>query len=173
MTIKPFKSEAVVGGRRTGEAFLPVSPVQFTIPTPPSVNQAYKNVPGRGRVKTKSYSDWIYVAVQSIRSQKIRPVHGYHIPVIGIERSSLSADVDNRLKLTLDALGKAKVIDDDRYTTAIAIAWLPMANALTHIQIHPVGKLALEFHPSSDGATGAWITAPQLENGDHDGLIAV
>jgi len=138
------------------------------MPVPPSVNQAYKNVK-RGRAKTKSYSDWLLYAYQMIRMQKVPKVSGRCVVIIGVERKSLAADLDNRLKLTLDAIVSAQVIDDDRFVTAIALTWVPQANGLCHIQILPIQPLRLQFHPSSDGATGAWInSAPQQENDNGD-----
>lgn len=35
---------------------------RFTLPPPPSTNALYANVPGRGRVKTRVYRDWITFA---------------------------------------------------------------------------------------------------------------
>ena len=156
---------ALVGTCKTEagtSTILPAS-VTFTMPVPPSVNQAYRNTK-RGRAKTKSYTDWLLYAYQMIRMQKVQKISGRCIVIIGVERESLAADIDNRIKLALDAIVSADIIDDDRFVTAIALTWVPEANGLCHIQILPIQPLRLQFHPSSDGATGAWInSAPQQE----------
>lgn len=143
--------------------------ISFTMPMPPSVNQLFKNLPGKGRVKTDQYFDWRAFAVTAIRRQGVGGMTGRVIIIFGVERLSLSADVDNRIKAMLDAMVEAKVLEDDRFVTAFAVAWLPSANGLAHVQVLPVGRIDLKFLPSSNGATGGWfISAPQ-PNGDHDG----
>lgn len=138
------------------------APVSFTMPTPPSVNQVFRNVRGRGRVKTSAYIDWRAYAVTSIRLQHVRLVTGRVVVVFGVERASLTSDIDNRVKAMLDAMVEAGVIDDDKFVTAFAVAWLPSANGLAHVQVLPVQRLELQFLPSKDGATGGWYhTAPQ------------
>ncbi len=42
---------------------------RFRIPRPPSTNALYANVPGKGRVKTKRYRDWITAAGWEMRAQ--------------------------------------------------------------------------------------------------------
>lgn len=37
---------------------------------PPSTNHLYLNVPGRGRVKTRAYEDWIFQAALMLNRQK-------------------------------------------------------------------------------------------------------
>ncbi len=133
------------------------SPVSFTLPTPPSVNELYKNVKGVGRAKTGLYDDMIRRGVAAIRNQRVPDVAGYVIAIFGVERMSLSADIDNRLKSMLDTIVKAGIIADDRFVTAIAVSWLPKANGLAHVRLLPVQPLDLSFHPSHDGASGGWF----------------
>lgn len=166
--IKNSNAEALAGNCKSeagGTLHNPTNPapVSLYLPVPPSVNQAYKNTK-RGRSKTKEYDHWLQYAYTSVRLQNVDKVKGRCVVVIGVERKSLAADIDNRIKLAIDALVTANVIDDDRFVTAIAITWLPEANQLCHIQIFPIQPLGLQFHPSSDGATGAWVnTAPSHE----------
>lgn len=138
--------------------------VSFTIPTPPSVNSVFKNVPGKGRVKTGLYDDFVRRGMAAIQRQKAASITGPVIAIFGVERMSLSADIDNRLKAMIDTIVKAGVIDDDRFVTAIAVSWLPMANGLSHVRLLPVGALTLQFHPSNNGSTGGWFASePQTE----------
>lgn len=174
MTISVSSQTAVTRPQLTGGgalADLP-SPVSFTLPTPPSVNELYKNLPGRGRVKSGVYDDFIRRGVASIRSQAVAALSGYVIAIFGVERMSASADIDNRLKSMLDTIVKAGVIEDDRFITAIAVSWLPKANGLAHVRLLPVQHLDLSFHPSPDGASGGWFpSAPQPhEDFDHEAL---
>jgi len=134
-----------------------MEPVTFTLPTPPSTNALYKNVKGRGRVRTKLYDDFLSFATVSIRRQEVKPIEGRVVVVIGVERTSVLADIDNRLKALLDVIVKAGVIEDDRFVTAIAVSWLPPAKGLSHVMIYPVQHLTLDFHPSPDGASGGWF----------------
>lgn len=166
---------ATAGPDKTGGGILAdlPSPVAFTLPTPPSVNELYKNVKGVGRVKAGLYDDFIRRGVASIRNQRVAPVPGYVVAVFGVERMSITADIDNRLKSMLDTIVKAGVIEDDRFVTAIAVSWLPCANGLAHIRLFPVQQLDLTFHPSQNGASGGWyLNAPQ-QQGDEDGDFAI
>lgn len=143
-------------------------PVSLSIPTPPSVNQAYKNTK-RGRAKTDLYIEWRTAGRVSVDRQKIKKTYGRVLTVIGVERSSLTADIDNRIKLLNDLMVDCGLIEDDRFITATAITWMPFANAMTHVQIIPIEGgdfFTLQFQASLDGATGAWISAPQSTDGD-------
>lgn len=151
----------------SGAGLLP-APVTLTIPTPPSVNQLFRNLPGRGRVRTRIYDDWRGHALTAIRLQSIEPVMGPVVILFGVERQSSAADIDNRIKAMLDAIVEAQVIRDDSEVTGFAAAWLPPANGLAHVQIFPTQAIGIEFHPSPDGATGGWFAAPQ-QDGEPDG----
>ena len=155
-------SESRAGRSGAGVGEGASSPISFTMPVPPSVNGIFRNARGRGRVKTKDYIDWRAYAATSIRLQRVGRVRGHVVVVFGVERASLTADIDNRVKAMLDAMVDAGVIDDDRFVTALAVAWLPAANGLAHVQVLPAERLELQFLPSKDGATGGWYhTAPQ------------
>jgi Holliday junction resolvase RusA-like endonuclease len=128
----------------------------------------FRNVRGKGRVKTGHYEQWRGAAATSLRLQAIRPVAGSIVVLFGVERGSLAADIDNRIKAMLDAIVAAKIIEDDNQVTAFAAAWLPAANGLAHVQIFPADRLGIEFHPSKDRATGGWFAAHQ-QDGEPDG----
>ncbi len=89
---------------------------------PPSVNRAFRNVPGRGRVKTRDYRQWRSAAVLSIYAQvRADQRIGGAVSVTISLPATLRGDIDNRIKGLLDALVDSKRIDDDRHIAAITI----------------------------------------------------
>lgn len=163
--------EATIGDGRTGAGEIladPPAPVTFTVPTPPSVNALFRNLPGRGRVKSSKYDLYIREAVAAIRRQNVPHMPGKIIAVIGVERPNMRSDLDNRMKGAIDAIVKAGVIDDDRFIVAIALSFLPPANGLSHVILMPVQRISVEFHPARNGAGGSWIIAPST-HGEIDG----
>ena len=148
------------------------SPVTFTLPSPPSTNALFRNVPGKGRVKTAAYSDWVMQAHVALRSQRVGKVSGRVIVLVGIERHSGQADIDNRLKATLDVLVKAGIVEDDRFISFAPAFWMPAANHLAHVAIYPCQRMTLTFHPSHDGASGALVVdAPQSQEEPYDETV--
>ena len=145
------------------------APASFTLPVPPSVNALYLNKPGIGRVKKGAYDDFIRRGVAAIRGQHVQPIPGYVIAIFGVERMSVTADIDNRLKSMLDTIVTAGIIADDSMVTGIAVSWLPKANGLAHVKLYPVQPMDLAFHPSPSGASGGFFVAPSLQEDCHDG----
>ena len=138
------------------------APIYLTIPVPPSLNVAFSNRPGtggRGRMLSKIANDWIRNAKVAIHLQSPGHISGPVIVVMNVERKSSLADIDNRTKLVFDLLKKAGVIDDDRFITAHATAWSPLASREEIcLAILPAERLAITFYPSdSIGAVGGWI----------------
>jgi Holliday junction resolvase RusA-like endonuclease len=162
-----IKNRTTVPGVPTGADEVPKPvPVTFTLPAPPSTNALFKDTV-KGRAPTAQYQDWKMQAATAIRMQCVQKVAGRVIILIGVERHSSQADIDNRIKATQDALVKADIIDDDRFVTAAFAFWSPKANHLAHVAIYPCQRMTLTFHPSHDGASGALVVdAPQLENGE-------
>lgn len=138
------------------------SPVHLTMPMPPSVNNAFINRRAGGRAKSPRAKDWESHALWYVKAQRPPLLTGPVIVVFGFERTSMTADADNRLKLALDLLVTAGVLGDDRNVVGLAASWMPAANGLAHVMIAPLHAAALEFHVSQDGASGTWVmTAPQ------------
>lgn len=153
-------------------ALAPVA-VTFQLPVPPSVNELFRNVPGKGRVKTRVYDDWRAHALTSIRLQRLAPVGGYVLIRLNIEMVGDRADLDNRVKAIFDAIVDAELIRDDSLVTGFLVGKLPPANGLAHIEIRPAEAVTVDFRPSHDGARGGWyLNAPQPD-GDDDGFVAV
>lgn len=135
---------------------------QFVIPKPPSVNKAWRNVAGKGRVRTGDYNDWKTEALWRIKLQKVAPVKGHVIVIIGVERESMLADIDNMVKPLLDVLGEkggAGIIKDDKFVMASAFAWAPMADGLARVAIVPAMDLTLHLRLAAEGGAcgGGWF----------------
>ena len=152
--------------RKAGEAVVAssASPVTLTLPTPPSVNNCFRNLPGKGRVKSADYIDWIGHAGWTLREQKPGRVGGYVVVSIAVERESATADLDNRIKAILDLIVKHDVIDDDRFVVGLCAAWSPPSSKLCRVMILPAASYDFQFQLASEGAHGGWfISAPQPE----------
>lgn len=136
--------------------------VTFTLPVPPSTNALFRNLPGKGRVKTRAYADWRAYALTSLRQQRLPLVDGHIIVRMNVEMTGNRADLDNRVKAIFDVIVEARVIADDSLITAFLVAKLPPANGLAHIEIQPSRSLSVNFHPSHDGSRGGWfVPEPQ------------
>ena len=141
-------------------------PYIFTLPMPPSVNKMFRNVRGRGRVKTNIYVDWTGHAGWVLKRQwHSEPLTTRCLAVVSVERSSLAADVDNRVKAIFDLLVSGRVIRDDSLITAFAAAWAPPGSRLARIQLIPIvvgTPTTITFHAASSGSTGGWfVSDPQ------------
>jgi Holliday junction resolvase RusA-like endonuclease len=95
--------------------------IKIHLPRPISVNALYRNVPGKGRVKTKDYRVWERAAKWEILAQGSPRMSGpYEIEILvrpGRE------DVPNLEKCVSDVLQSAGVIENDRLCQRLIIAW--------------------------------------------------
>lgn len=90
---------------------------------PPSTNNLYWNVAGKGRVKTDDYRAWLEAAGWELKAQKAGQIKG-HVGVqfhAGLMRRR--RDLDNLLKPTLDALVMWGIIEDDSWVADIHARW--------------------------------------------------
>lgn len=99
-------------------------PFHIDLPLPPSVNALYRNVPGRGRVKTGVYKTWRAAADRYAWRQK--PVGGFprferDFEIVIRVPANMQGDVDNRAKATLDVLKDWLIISDDRHAVAVTV----------------------------------------------------
>jgi len=100
----------------------------LTLPMPPSVNKCWRNVPGKGRVKTKVYKEWRLGARWAIWNQRYPPLEKGTVHLnITVEEPALkrSRDIDNLIKPILDALVEARVLEDDKskIVRGLTIRW--------------------------------------------------
>lgn len=85
--------------------------VALNLPRPPSVNQLFANIPGKGRVKTAAYRAWIAAAGWMLKAQRPATIRGRYrlLVLVGPTR----ADVDNLTKAVNDLLQSHGVIEND------------------------------------------------------------
>lgn len=92
----------------------PESIVRLSLPMPPSANNAFINVKGRGRVRSENYRKWADHAGWLVKAQRPKP---FNVPVkIRIEikpENNRAFDLDNRTKAVLDLLVTHGVLHDD------------------------------------------------------------
>lgn len=170
----------VVGVRETGAVradaragIVPVKHVSLIIPVPPSSNTLWrygKDKRGRERrVRSEAYIDWAMHAGHVLRHQKPGRMTGHVIVLVGVDRRSGNADIDNRIKPTLDLLVTEKVIVDDRFVSAVAAAWAPDNDKNEmRVLIIPSERASITFQPLDPaGAVGGWfLNAP--DHGEDD-----
>jgi Holliday junction resolvase RusA-like endonuclease len=98
----------------------------ITLPTaPPSLNNAFVNVPGRGRVKSTAYRNWLSAARWTIAAQRPRRHEGPVTVTIDVQKPKGRSDVDNRAKAVLDALTGIAWRDDSQ-VQRVTIGWAPI-----------------------------------------------
>lgn len=83
----------------------------WTLPVPPSTNNLYANVPGKGRVKTARYSAWITVASALMMAAGPRPqLSGAYFMDVSLPPG---LDLDN-IKALGDLLQSMGIVGNDR-----------------------------------------------------------
>ena len=94
----------------------------LNIDAPPSVNAAYANVPGKGRVKTRAYREWKERAAWQVEAQRPGRIEGAYRIKIAVRRASLRRDLGNFEKLISDLLVSCGVLDDDKHAEKIELS---------------------------------------------------
>ena len=94
--------------------------IKIILPFPPSLNAAYSNVPGVGRVKTKRYKEWL---------DKCPRLHDFAPGQVTISYEIYQPDKrvrdgNNLLKLVLDYLVSENVLEDDNMNIVVGEQWI-------------------------------------------------
>jgi len=122
------------------------------LPVPPSTNALYRNVGGKGRVKTQAYRDWINGAGAVLnveaRKAKWKRLGGPAYVMLTIPRENKRRDLDNFVKPTLDLLSKCLVWNDDRQLETLVVRFVEPG-------LLPGGELLVRV--GAEGAT-TWDT---------------
>jgi len=110
----------------------------FDLPMPPSVNGMYRNVSGRGRVKTDPYKRWIKEAGQMLMLQWKAPRQTITNEVrvnCDLERPKVRSDVDNRAKALLDLMKGMGLLKDDSLVVDLRLRWADIRGCRVTVEV--------------------------------------
>lgn len=113
----------------------PRNEIAFAVPCPPSVNALYLNVPGKGRVKTRRYRDWIKEAGLMVMASRVGCIDGPVKVDIALPQS-MRGDTDGRIKALLDLAVRLGLIEDDKgkIVRELTIGYAARVDALVTIR---------------------------------------
>lgn len=115
--------------------------VLIDLPLPPSVNQLYRNAPGRGRVKTDRYKTWINAAGWELKSQRPRRLSGsYALTMLCERKDKRRRDLGNLIKAVEDLLVTHHVVEDDSRCEKIALEWSPVIKGC-RVFVEPLSRV--------------------------------
>jgi Holliday junction resolvase RusA-like endonuclease len=98
--------------------------ISLVLPMPVSVNAAYRNVPGVGRVKTRAYRDWATEAALLMKLQARGSIAGAYAIHVEIDRpDKRRRDLSNMLKVLEDTIVAQGLVEDDSLCDRIKMAW--------------------------------------------------
>lgn len=101
-----------------------VRSVVLTLPFPPSVNNLFFNVAGRGRVPTPRYAEWLNEAAWIIAEARPGRVGGRFEAHLLVGRpDNRRRDLDNLFKPVLDCAVKNRLVTDDSLAEKITAQW--------------------------------------------------
>lgn len=96
----------------------------ITLPFPPTLNNLFLNVRGRGRVASKAYKAWQNAAGWELRAQRPQPIKGrYRLTVTLTAPDRRARDADNYIKAPSDLLKAMGVIEDDSLAKSVTAEW--------------------------------------------------
>ena len=93
--------------------------IPFTLPLPPSVNNLYLNLRGRGRVKSPAYRAWLDEAAAICSDAAWRhnpppPDSRWSLEAVCVMPNWRRRDLDNAAKAAIDFLAARLGLDDNR-----------------------------------------------------------
>ncbi len=128
--------------------------IELILPAPPSANKLFRQA-GAKRVKTREYDAWRSEAAWRIRQQDPRSIDGPCFVMVGCERKSARADIDNMIKPTLDALQEAGTIRNDKSVDSVLAFWLPSCQHQIHVVVMPSAPMTIDHIITANG--GGWF----------------
>ena len=113
--------------------------ISLVLSMPPSTNTLYRNVPGKGRVRTARYRTWAVSAGWELKSQKPKPIDGPVDIRVAIGPPRKGWDADNRVKAVSDLLVEHRLIEDDSWPTVRSVhaEWHPEIDGCV-VSVFPV-----------------------------------
>ncbi len=101
--------------------------ISLSLPMPPPLSALYRNVSGRGRVKTERYKTWLRAAGNEVLATPIdrRPpiVGRFTLTVLAGRPDKRTRDLDNLLKAVGDLLQAHGLVENDGLAESITVAW--------------------------------------------------
>lgn len=95
----------------------------YRLPMPPSVNALYRNLAGKGRVKSARYRTWQRAAMNELLTQPRKKIAGTVSLHLLLPQSKRAGDASNRFKAVEDLLVTMDLIDDDRFVQSGSFSW--------------------------------------------------
>jgi crossover junction endodeoxyribonuclease RusA len=108
---------------------IPDSAMRLEFPLmPPSTNNLYFNVPGRGRVKSQKYRDWLHQCGLILKRQVTGRLTGRVDIHVRLEDCHPTRDADNCLKPVCDLLKEVGAIvnDNSKHVRSVKAEWAPI-----------------------------------------------
>lgn len=94
-----------------------------SIHKPPSLNNMFTNIAGRGRIKTQRYREWCAAAGWDANGKGTCSGPFSLVLVLSAASRRANSDLDNRIKPVLDLLVTHGIVDDDKRCEAIHASW--------------------------------------------------
>jgi len=107
---------------------------------PPSLNNIYANVSGKGRVKTKRYRTWRAAAGWDVNAAKVEQLSGPVLLDLTVAKPrGTRSDISNRVKAAEDLLVFMNVLVDDSQVQEVHVRWGDVKGA--RIELMPLDLL--------------------------------
>jgi crossover junction endodeoxyribonuclease RusA len=99
--------------------------IALQLPYPPSANRLWRNVPGKGTLKSKAYREWLEEATVWIATQAKGQFIGgrFCVSILADAPDRRRRDLDNLAKPCLDALTLSGVVGDDSLARKVILEW--------------------------------------------------
>ena len=111
--------------------------MRFQFEFPPSTNNLWMPVKGKGLVKTKEYRAWqdanAWIIRQQIGMEKIEGQFEIHLVFERPDRRK--RDLDNLIKSSLDCIVNARVVNDDHLCQKLTAEWVNRYGRTVHCEI--------------------------------------
>lgn len=107
---------------------------------PPSLNNIYANVPGKGRVKSARYRTWQAAAGWDVKAAKVGLVEGLVRLDLTVKKPRNRSDISNRVKAVEDLLVNMGVLIDDSQIMEVRARWGDVVGA--RVELFPIGGAA-------------------------------
>jgi Holliday junction resolvase RusA-like endonuclease len=102
-----------------------VPKLEFTLPVAPPANNLFFNAPGRGRIKTTRYRDWIKLADDYYLLQALQRREKITVPFACKMTfpKNLRGDIDGRIKAVLDWMVSRNLTIDDKHCKKLLVEY--------------------------------------------------